>query len=41
MDYELIFWLVSAAVGLITFAAMMLRAKREAEGYVDWMEDDQ
>jgi hypothetical protein len=39
MDYELIFWLVAAAVGVIAFGAMMALAKRESEGYVDWMED--
>lgn len=40
MDYELIFWLASAFLSVIAFGAMMARAKRESEGYVDWMEDD-
>lgn len=40
MDYELIFWLVATAVCVIAFRVMMALAKRESEGYVDWMEDD-
>ena len=39
MDFELIFWIVAAVVGLVAFGVMMALARKEAETYVDWVEE--
>ena len=35
MDYELIFWVVSAIAGVIGFGILWTLAKKDAENYVD------
>lgn len=36
-DYELVFWIVAAIVGLIGFGILWLWAKKDAANYVDWV----
>ena len=35
MDYELIFWIVAAVVGVAVFGLLMARANKDQ--YVEWM----
>lgn len=35
MDYELMFWIVSAIIGVVAFGVMCFLGKKESENYVD------
>lgn len=37
MDYELIFWVVSAILGVIGFGIMLYLGKKESQHYVEWV----
>lgn len=36
-DAELIFWIVSAIMGVILFGVLWFLGKRESENYIDWI----
>lgn len=37
MDSEMIFWVVSAIVGVIGFGIMLYLGKKESKNYVEWV----